>query len=124
MYAYRLYQRATLRGDLASLDEVDEAIDEAIEQTPLPDDLYLLMAKLALKLHRLSDVRRIFATTPSLSATAEGRAMLADLAFQEGRYEEARQGYDDVRRESRTWDNLARLAHLSASSGDVAGDDR
>ena len=60
-YAYSLYQRAVLTGDLAQLPAAEQAIDITINYLPNPGDLYLLKAKLAFKLHRLADVKRSLA---------------------------------------------------------------
>lgn len=46
---------------------------------------------------------------------------MADLDFQEGRYEAARQQFERLIVENRTWDTLARLAHWNSKLGD-AGD--
>lgn len=123
-FAYRLYQRASLTGELAELSVVEAAIDDAIGQIGRWPDLCLLKANLDLKLHRLPDVRRDLAMAPGLADGFHGKALKADLALQEGRYEEALEGYEDVIREDRTWDNLARLAYLKAKMGDLAGAER
>jgi tetratricopeptide (TPR) repeat protein len=54
-----------------------------------------------------------------LAESFQGRVLKADVALQEGRYEDASKGYEDLIRDHRTWDNLARLAHLKATMGDV-----
>jgi tetratricopeptide (TPR) repeat protein len=114
MFAYRLYQRASLVGDLSALDAVEAALDEAIARATLPDDLYLLKANVAMKRHRLADVRRCLGAAPALGETPEGLALLADVEFQEGRYEAARRRYERALEKDRAWDTLARLAHLTA----------
>src|SRR6266508_2321757 len=123
-YVSGLYQRAVLTGNLGALEATQAVIDEAIRQLRLPGDLYFLKAKLAFQLHRRDDVRRNLAAAPSLPTSAEGRALLADVDFQEGRYREARTGYESVLADNRTWDNLARLAHFEAKLGDPALADR
>src|SRR6266508_6175640 len=123
-YVSGLYQRAVLTGNLGALEATQAVIDEAIRQLRLPGDLYFLKAKLAFQLHRRDDVRRNLAAAPSLPTSAEGDALLADVDFQEGRYREARTGYESVLADNRTWDNLARLAHFEAKLGDPALADR
>src|SRR5256885_8968016 len=48
-------------------------------------DLYLLKANLDFKFHRLADVRIDLETGRGLSDTTQGRALRADLDFQEDR---------------------------------------
>jgi len=50
--------------------------------------------------------------------------MLADLDFQEGRYEQARRALEDLIRENPSWDNLARLAYYKFKMGDTEDADR
>jgi tetratricopeptide (TPR) repeat protein len=123
-YVHGLYQRAALTGNLAELEEADAMIDAAIRQIPYPGDLYFLKANLAFKLHRLADVRRNLETVPLVLESLEGQALRADLDFQEGRYEAAKQRYESLIADNRTWDNLVRLAYFTAKMGDAAGADR
>ena len=123
-YVHSVYQHAVHTGNLAQLEAVEPVIDEGIRQIRFPGDLYFLKANLAFKLHRLDDVRRNLSADPSLLSGAEGKALLADLDFQEGRYAQARDGYQNVIDGNRTWDNLARLAHFEAKMGDAAVADR
>jgi tetratricopeptide (TPR) repeat protein len=123
-HANLLYQRATLTGNLAALDAVESMIAESVRVHGATEDLILLLSHLHFKLHRLSDVRDDLARLDTLADSAQGRALKADLAFQEGQVEEARQGYEDLARRYPTWDNLARLAYFRAKTGDVASADR
>lgn len=123
-YVQSVYQHAVHTGNLAQLEAVEPVIDEGIRQIRFPGDLYFLKANLAFKLHRLDDVRRNLAADPSLPVSPEGRAIQADLDFQEGRYAQARDGYQSAIASNRTWDNLARLAHFEARMGDAAHADR
>jgi tetratricopeptide (TPR) repeat protein len=123
-YVSFLYQRASLAGDLPALADVEREIDRAIARLPNPGDLYLLKANLAFKLHRLDDVQAALAAHPHAFESPEGQALRADLDFQRGRYEAAREGYEEILRSGeRRWDNLARLAHFKAKmEGDAAAD--
>ena len=123
-YVYRLYQRASLANDLTALGAVEDAIDRAIPLLTHPDDLYLLRANIAFKLHRLADVQSTLLTSPSVRGSEEGGLIAADLDFQNGRYQKARSGYCDVLKISRSWGALARFAHLSDKMGDPEGADR
>src|SRR6202008_3342369 len=55
-HLYRLYQKASISGDLAGLTAVERAIDDALPLLSNPGDLYLLKAHAAFKLHKLGDV--------------------------------------------------------------------
>ena len=83
----------------------------------------VLKGNLDFKFHRLADVRIDLETGRGLSDTTQGRALHADLDFQEGRYDEARRGYDAVINDDLTWDNLARLAYFKWKLGDTTGAD-
>jgi len=118
-----LYQRASVAGDLRAIGEVESTIDFAIALVPNPGDLYLLKANLAFKLHRLDDVRRALEANGHAFESLEGQALRADLDFQQGRYAAALDGYESTLRRERKWDNLARLAHVTAKMiGDAEAD--
>ncbi len=123
-YVHGVYQHAVLTGNLAELEVADSLIADAIALVQCPSDLYFLKANVAFKLHRLADVRRSLQAAPLLRETTEGRALLAELDFQEGRYEQARAGYQRVIEDDRTWASLARLAHFHAKMGDPVEADR
>ncbi|MEA2596162.1 MAG: hypothetical protein QOF01_2631 [Thermomicrobiales bacterium] len=119
--AYRLSRRASLTGRLDESATAEIVIDEAIRRLGPWADLCLLKANLDFKFHRLAETRRDLELAPGLAASPLGSALCADLDLQEGRYDEAEAGYEAVIARSRTWDNLARLAHLKATLGDVDG---
>jgi tetratricopeptide (TPR) repeat protein len=123
-YVHRLYQRASLGGDFDDLEAAGAALDRLIGKASHTGDLYFLKANLDFKFHRLSEVRRDLAAGEGLSESPEGRALQADLDFQEGRYREAEEGYERLAREERTWDALARLAHLKFKMGDFEAAER
>jgi tetratricopeptide (TPR) repeat protein len=123
-YVYRLYQRASIVGDLRGLGEVERTIERAMPLLTHPGDLFLLRANLAFKLHRLDDAETAVAAIPSVCDSGEGRLIRADLDFQRGRYRQAKEGYCEVLEIERSWGALARLAHLTGKMGDPAGADR
>ena len=123
-HVYRLYQRASIAGDLAGLRAVEAAIDRAIPLLANPGDLYLLKAHTALKLHRLADAHSALLAVPSVYDSDEARLIRADLDFQRGRYQMAEKGYLQVLQTARSWDALARLAYLYGKMGDEPGADR
>ena len=121
---YRLYQKASISGDLAALTAVIRTIDDAIKLLSNPGDLYLLKAHAAFKLHKLNDVDTALRTVPSVYDSDEGRLIRADLDFQHGHYQAAESGYVDVLQRERSWGALARLAHLRGKMGDAVGADQ
>jgi tetratricopeptide (TPR) repeat protein len=123
-HVYRLYQKASISGDLAGLTAVEHAIDDALPLLSNPGDLYLLKAHAAFKLHKLGDVHAALAAVPSVYDSEEGRLIRADLDLQHGHYQAAESGYVDVLHRERSWGALARLAYLRGKMGDVAGADR
>ena len=121
---YRLYQKASIAGDLAGLTAVIRAIDDAITSLANPGDLYLLKANAAFKLHKLTDVASALRAVPSVYDSDEGRLIRAGLDFQHGHYDAAEDGYLEVLERDRSWGALARLAHLRGKMGDPTGADR
>jgi tetratricopeptide (TPR) repeat protein len=122
-YAYRLFHRASLRGIATDFAAVEAAIWEGTAKFGPKEDLCLLQANLDFRFHRLAQVRCDLQTCPLLSGRFEGRVLLAELDFQEGRYAEARFGFERLIEENCTWDNLARLAHWHSKFGDITNAD-
>lgn len=123
-FVYRRYQRASLTGSLPELDVAKAEVDAATREFGTWSDLCMLRALIDFKLHRNAAVRRDLEMAPGLAESPQGRALAADLELQEGRYEAARRGYEAVIERERSWDNLARLAHLEAKLGDFESADR
>src|SRR6201987_209823 len=123
-HLYRLYQRASISGDLAGLTAVEHAIDDALPLPSKPGGLYLLKAPAAFKLHNLGDVHAALVAVPSVYDSEAGRLIRADLDLQHGHYQAAEGGYVDVLHRERSWGAMARLAYLRGKMGDVAGADR
>lgn len=122
--AFKRYQRASLRGDFAALEEVDREIGALIAPVRPDPDLSYLKANLDFKFHRLGAVRRNLEACVELRTSAPGRALQADLDLQHGRYAEAGRAYREVIEQDPTWDNIARLAHLEFKLGDDEAADR
>lgn len=116
--AYRLFHRASMTAIMVHFDAVNTAIHDALVDFGPREDLCLLKANLDFRFHRLPDVRRDLEMCPLLPERFEGRVILADLDFQEGRYEAARLELERLIAEKRSWDNLARLAHWKNKLGD------
>jgi tetratricopeptide (TPR) repeat protein len=117
-FAYGLYRRASLTGNVADFEATESAINNAIQQVGPWPDLCFLKANLDFKFHRLAKVREDLEMAPSLATCPAGRVLQADLDLQEGKYEEAMAGYGNAILEDRSWDNLARLAYLKGKMGD------
>lgn len=122
--AYLQYQRAALTGDLDGLSLAERTLDHAIQHLGPDGDLYFLKANIHFKVHRLADVEQDLQASTDLRQSPQGRALKADLDFQQGRYEAARTRYQTLIDEERTWDTLARLAYFNFKMGDFNGADR
>jgi tetratricopeptide (TPR) repeat protein len=122
--AYLQYQRASLTGNLDGLYTAEKTLDHAIRHLGRDGDLYFLKANIHFKVHRLDDVHQDLNASTDLLESPQGRALKADLDFQQGRYEAAKSGYQTLIDEERTWDTLARLAYLNFKMGDFEGADR
>ena len=64
-YIYRLYQRASISGDLAALRTAEQATERALPLLVHKGDLYLLKGKIAFSLHRLADAEAALAAGPA-----------------------------------------------------------
>lgn len=119
---YRRYELASLRGDLVEIEEAESIVDDVLRRFGPWPDLCVLKATIDLTFHRLADVRRDLALAPGVAESRHGRALLADVALQDGRWKEARRGYESLIGIDRWWSDLARLAHLERQLGafDVA----
>jgi tetratricopeptide (TPR) repeat protein len=122
--AYLQYQRASLTGNLAELPIADSTLDHAIQHLGADGDLYFLKANIHFKLHRLDEVAEDLKASKDLRQSPPGKALKADLDFQQGRYEAASRSYEKLIEEERTWDALARLAYFQFKMGDFAAADR
>ena len=121
---YRLFHRASLTGSMADFEAAETAVRQTIEACGPREDLCLLKANLDFRFHRLAEVKEDLQMAPPLAGRYEGRTLLADIDFQEGRYQESRAGFERLIEENRTWDNLARLAHWKGKMGDPGGADQ
>ncbi|HTU46947.1 MAG TPA: tetratricopeptide repeat protein [Bryobacteraceae bacterium] len=118
-FVFRLYHRASITGSFAEFERAESVIDSLIATFGPKEDLCLLKANLDFKFHRVANAKRDLAMAPALPGRSEGKALLADILFQEGCYKEAAKAYEDLIAENRTWDNLARLAYFRSKMGDV-----
>jgi tetratricopeptide (TPR) repeat protein len=119
-----MFHSASLTGKMAQMEAVEEELLEAIRSFGPKEDLCLLKANLDFRLHRLADVRQDLEMAPLLPGRFDARVLRADLAFQEGRYDEARTAFEALIAENPTWDTIARLAHWMSKIGEATEADR
>ena len=120
LQAYRWYQLASLGGRLGDFADAERFADETIARFGPREDLCLLKANLDSRFHRLADVRADLEMAPLLKGRTQARSILADLDFQQGRYEQARREYEALIALDPVWDDMARLAHFHWKMGDRA----
>ena len=116
--AYRQFHLASLTADELDYRVVEQTISSLIRDFGPKEDVCLLKANLDSRFHRLEAVKQSLAMCPALADRHAGKAIIADVDFQEGRYEQARIGLERLICEQQTWDVLARLAHWHAKLGD------
>ena len=122
-FVYLLYRRAALTGNATDFDAAQQALDHAMKEVGAAPDLCLIKANIDFKLHRVPETKRDLDMIPGLGASADVRALRADVAFQEGDYESARAGYEGALRALRSWANLARVAYLKSVTGEASAAD-
>ena len=115
LQAYRWYHLASLGGQMPDFATAQRVAGAAIDRFGPREDLCLLIANLDFRFHRLPEVR---ADLEPLKARPHARSILADLDFQEGRYEHARLAYEELIAADPVWDDMARLAHWYGKMGD------
>lgn len=111
------YQLAALSADYEDFKAAEDSITEALRVHGPADDVLYFSAHLNFKLHRFEAARRIIASMPLAADSPSLRALLADLALQQGRYDEALRAYEELLAERKSWDTLARLAYYKLKTG-------
>jgi len=115
--AYRQYHQASLTESDSDFETVNQNINAIIRDFGPREDICLLKANLDGRFHRLDEVKQDLQMCPSLARRYAGRSIMADIDFQEGRYEQARLGWERLIEEDRRWDTIARLAHWKGKMG-------
>jgi tetratricopeptide (TPR) repeat protein len=110
---YLSYELASLRGDVAEIERADALVDDLLGRIGPWPDLCVLKATIDVKLHRVEEVRGRLDVVPGLAETPDGRRLLADVAVQEGRWEDAR----TLLAELSSSQDLARLAEVERLVG-------
>jgi len=116
--AYRQFHLASLTESEADYEHVEETVGALMRDFAPQEDICLLKANIDGRFHRLSEVRQALALCPRLAQRPCGRAILADVDFQEGRYQQAGRVLSELVEQDRTWDAVARLAHWTSKMGD------
>lgn len=120
LQAYRWYALASLGGRGDDFAEAERVADATLARFGPREDLCLLKANLDLRFHRLPQTR---ADLARMKHRPQARSILADLDFQEGRYEQARREYEALIALDPVWDDMARFAHFLWKMGDrIAAD--
>jgi tetratricopeptide (TPR) repeat protein len=102
-----------LRGDLAEIEQVDVLVDSLLRRFGPWPDLCALKATIDVKLHRIGEVGGRLEVVPGLAETPDGRRLLADVAVQEGRFDDARVFLAGLNSSQ----DLARLAEIERLRG-------
>jgi len=119
--AYRQFHLASLTEDEVEFERLGKLITTLIDDFGPLEDVCLLKANVDARFHRLDEARQDLSMCPPL---VQGRAILAEVDFQQGRYAEARHAFAMLAEQERTWDVLARLAHWESKLGDPDEADR
>jgi tetratricopeptide (TPR) repeat protein len=122
--AYRQFHLASLTEAESDYKSVQGTLDAVVREFGPQEDVCLLKANVEGRFHRLGKVREALEACPLLAHRHSGRAMLADVDFQEGRYAQAGTVFSELAEQNRTWDALARLAHWTGKMGDADRADR
>jgi tetratricopeptide (TPR) repeat protein len=122
--AYLSFRRASLTRHDADFKTVERAIDHALELPGPTEDLYLLKAKLDFSRHRFSQAKEDLEKVPEAMGNVMFETIKADLAFQQGKYDDARTSYETLVRRDTAWDSFARLAYSRFVVGDLAAADK
>lgn len=116
--AYRRFHLACLTNQAEHFTVVERSIAALLLEFGPKEDICLLKANIDGRFHRLEQVKEDLRACPSLAHRTAGRAILADVDFQEGRYEAAHAALSALIEADQTWDNLARLAYWHSKFGD------
>ncbi len=121
---YLHYLKALLTGCFDDFNVAETETDNAMHTLGSSDDLYLVRANLNYTFHRLDEATHDLDRLSSLAASPRARVLRTNIDLQQGKYADARRGYESVIQAERTWDNLARLAYLESKIGDSLAADR
>jgi tetratricopeptide (TPR) repeat protein len=122
--AYRQFHQASLTENESDFAMVKRTISGILRDFGPKEDVCLLKANVDGHFHCLEEVKHDLLMCPSLAQRPAGRALAADIDFQEGRYEQARIRLKELIDENPAWDSLARLAHWKGKLGDLQEADR
>ncbi len=121
-HALLLLDRWMLTSRPAHLEEARAAL---ARETPFPGPLQARLRemelRLALSLHRVERARELLGDSDAHSADRRRRvgdpAVAAEIALSDGRYRDARTGFEAAVRARESWEGLAQLANVEAILG-------
>jgi tetratricopeptide (TPR) repeat protein len=122
--AFRQYHLATLTECDADFVPLQGTLTSLIQDFGPQEDVCLLKANVAGRFHRMDQVTAALELCPRLAGRPSGRAILADVDFQLGRYEQSAATLRALLQENGSWDVMARLAHWHGKMGDPEEADR
>ena len=117
--AHLRVRRASLTGSPGDHERAVRVVDSALTDVGPWPDLCLLKADLLARVHEVAQAAEVLEQVPGLLGCSQARAVLADVALQLGRYDEADELVRGLAEQERTWDHLVRLAHLAACRGEL-----
>ncbi len=117
--AHLRVRRASLTGSPGDHERAVRVVDSALTDVGPWPDLCLLKADLLARAHEVAQAAETLEQVPGLLSCSQARAVLADVALQLGRYDEAEELARGLVEQERTWDHLVRLAYLAACRGEL-----
>jgi tetratricopeptide (TPR) repeat protein len=121
---YFFYRRASLTGSVSDIQSAQAQIGKVLKQLGSVPDFYLIRANLELKLHQIAEAKSDLAKAADGGLGSDFTLLQAEIALQEGRHADAIACCRKSIQTHRTWEGLARLAHLNSLAGDFAGAQR
>lgn len=111
-WAASLYRRGVLVGDASTIDEARRVVILGLERLGPWPDFHWLLASAYLELHRVEEAAGVLGEV-GIRDSVRIRALEADVAVQQGRFEKARALITRLVAEDPTWENVVRLASFS-----------
>ena len=121
---YFFYRRASLTGSAGDIGSAQAEVEKGLKQAGSVPDFHLLRASLGLKLHQIAEAKADLTKASEGGLGSDFMLLQAEIALQEGRQADAIACCRKSLQMHRTWEGLARLAHLNYLAGDVAGAQR
>ncbi len=114
-----LASRGRIRGDLGDLAEAVRIATDGLALEPTSRSLRLLRAEANSSLHRFAEARADARAAHAQHPDDASRAMLADLAWNAGEYDDATREIRELAQKTPSFGHLVRLAQLELDLGNV-----